>query len=78
MKPYLALLCLLPSTLFAQHGRRQLPPDRPPMVCMVPPRPTRIEMAPLREPLTPRQLEQLRALRNEYLQKRNTILHSPQ
>lgn len=78
MKPYLALLYLLPSTLFAQHGRRQLPPDRPPMVCMVPTRPNRPLLSAPRESLTTRQREQLRALRNEYLQKRNAILHRPQ
>ena len=40
-------------------------------------RPTRIEMAPLREPLTEKQQKALKELRNEFIQKRNRILNNP-
>lgn len=40
-------------------------------------RPTRIEMAPVRQPLTDKQKKQLLALRREFIQKRNRILNNP-
>jgi hypothetical protein len=40
-------------------------------------RPTRIEMAPPREPLTEKQKKALLELRNEFIQKRNRILNNP-
>ena len=40
-------------------------------------RPSRIEMAPVRQPLTDKQKKQLLALRREFIQKRNRILNNP-
>jgi hypothetical protein len=40
-------------------------------------RPTRIEMAPLRDTLTEKQKKALMELRNEFIQKRNRILNNP-
>ena len=40
-------------------------------------RPSRIEMAPVRQPLTDKQKKQLLALRKEFIQKRNRILNNP-
>ena len=40
-------------------------------------RPSRLEMAPVRQPLTDKQKKQLLALRKEFIQKRNRILNNP-
>lgn len=40
-------------------------------------RPSRIEMAPVRQPLTEKQKKALIELRNEFIQKRNRILNNP-
>ena len=40
-------------------------------------RPSRLEMAPVRQPLTDKQKKQLLALRKEYIEKRNRILNNP-
>lgn len=40
-------------------------------------RPSRLEMAPLRDTLTDKQKKALRELRNEFIQKRNRILNNP-
>ena len=40
-------------------------------------RPSRIEMAPVRQTLTDKQKKQLLALRREFIQKRNRILNNP-
>jgi hypothetical protein len=40
-------------------------------------RPTRLEMAPIRQPLTDKQKKQLLALRKEFIRKRDQILNNP-
>jgi hypothetical protein len=78
-------LLLFPVLLHAQVVRPTPPRDnRPParmappgMVCRVPQRPTRLEMAPLRPPLTERQRQELMELRNKYRQEVRRVLDRP-
>jgi len=87
------LLLFVPCILFAQPPRGQPPMGPPPPMVMgqqLPPgsmgrhhmhmrhrRPYRLEMAPVRVPLTPQQQKQLLELRREFIQKRNRILNNP-
>lgn len=75
-----SLFFLLPFTDISAQGHRPPPGARPSRIEMAPLRPMHPRVRQMRmrwDSLTPRQQEQLRALRSEYRTKMQAILRNP-